>query len=125
LVPASSFSELKEVKPAILHCFAINSEDPRPLFAFATIWRRWVGPIKKDGPAVAIETYSFMTTTPNPLVASINHQRMPVLLTGEDAFETWMRGTPNEAFALAREYPTETMTMVQSGLEKRELLSST
>jgi len=37
--------------------------------------------MKKDGPNVDIETYSFLTTTPNLLVGTINHERMPVLLT--------------------------------------------
>jgi putative SOS response-associated peptidase YedK len=42
------------------------------------------GPVKKDDPNVDIETYSFLTTTPNPLVATINNERMPVLLTREE-----------------------------------------
>ena len=43
------------------------------------------------------------------MVATINHERMPVLLTREDEFETWLKGTPGEALALAREYPPEQM----------------
>jgi hypothetical protein len=31
--------------------------------------------MKKDGPIVDIETYAFLTTTPNPLLATINHER--------------------------------------------------
>jgi putative SOS response-associated peptidase YedK len=46
-----------------------------PLFAFPGIWRRYTGPVKKDGPNVDIETYAFLTTTPNRLVATINHER--------------------------------------------------
>ena len=30
---------------------------------------------------------------------------MPVLLTQEEEFETWLTGSAEEAFALAREYP--------------------
>jgi hypothetical protein len=37
--------------------FAVKGDDPRPLFAFPGIWRRYQGPIKKDGPNVDIETY--------------------------------------------------------------------
>ena len=33
--------------------------------------------MKKDGPNVDIETYSFLTTTPNSLVATINHDACP------------------------------------------------
>ena len=49
--------------------------------------------MKKDGPNVEIDTYAFMTTVPNALTRSINHERMPVLLSGEDQFETWMSGS--------------------------------
>jgi putative SOS response-associated peptidase YedK len=102
LVPASSFCEPNgDVKPTTWNWFALKGDDERPLFAFPGIWRRYQGAVKKDGPSVDIETYSFLTTTPNPLVATINHERMPVLLTHEEEFQTWLNGTPDEAFALA------------------------
>jgi len=123
LVPASSFCEPNgDVKPATWHWFAIKGEDLRPLFAFPGIWRRYRGPVKKDGPNVDIETYSFLTTTPNPLVGTINHERMPVLLTREEEFQTWLSGSADEAFALAREYPPEQMHMVQDGFDKEDRL---
>ena len=34
-----------------------------------------------------------MTTAPNALTDSINHERMPVLLSNEDHFETWLSGS--------------------------------
>ena len=71
-----------------------------------------------------IETYSFLTTTPNPLVATINHERMPVLLTREEEFETWLDGSVDEALALAREYSAGQMWIVQEGLDKEDLLSA-
>src|SRR5262245_11557142 len=89
LVPATSFCEPDgDVKPATWHWFSLKETEPRPLFAFPGIWRRYNGPMKKDGPNVEIDTYSFLTTTPNSLVATINHERMPVLLTKEEEFET-------------------------------------
>ena len=103
LVPASSFCEPNgDVKPASWHWFALKGEGERALFGFPGIWRRYQGPLKKDGPNVDIETYAFLTTTPNPLVATINHERMPVVLTREDEFQTWLNGTPDQAFALTR-----------------------
>jgi len=45
-----------------------------------------------------------MTTAPNALTDSIKHERMPVLLSEEQDFETWLSGTSSEAFALARSY---------------------
>jgi putative SOS response-associated peptidase YedK len=125
LVPAGAFCEPNgDVKPATWHWFAVKGEGPRPLFAFPGIWRRYRGPLKKDGPSVDVETYAFLTTTPNALVATINHERMPVLLTREDQFETWLRGSPDEAFALAREYPPEEMRIVQEGLDKEDMLQA-
>jgi putative SOS response-associated peptidase YedK len=122
LVPVTCFAEPKEVTPATWHWFALNGDEPRPLFAFAGLWRRHVGPIKKDGPSVELDVYSFMTTTPNALVGTINHERMPVLLSTDEEYETWMTGTPDEAFSLMKEYPPDKMRMVQSGFEKRDML---
>lgn len=122
LVPATSYSEPKGVKPATWYWFAINGDDPRPLFAFPGLWRRYVGPLKKDGAEVEIDVYSIMTTTPNELTASINHERMPVLLSDERDLETWLSGSPEEAFGLVRTYDASRMRIVQSGHEKEDLL---
>ena len=125
LVPASSFCEPNgDVKPATWHWFSIRGDDARPLFAFPGIWRRYKGPTKKDGANVDIETYAFLTTTPNSLVSTINHERMPVLLTREEEFDTWLRAPVDEALALAREYPPEQMRIVQEGFEKEDLLKA-
>jgi putative SOS response-associated peptidase YedK len=71
---------------------------------------------------VELDVYAFMTTTPNALVATVNHERMPVLLTRPEEFETWMRGPAPEAMALAREYPPEQMQIVQTSYEKEDQL---
>ena len=110
--------------PATWHWFAIKGDDPRPVFAFAGIWRRYGGPIKKDGPNVDLEVYSFLTTTPNPLVETINHERMPVLLTRADEFETWLNASPAEAMTLARQYSPDLMGIVQEGFEKEDRLAA-
>jgi hypothetical protein len=47
---------------------------------------------------------------------------MPVLLSGEDQFETWLSGPVEEAFALARSFDPGAMRVVQSGKEKEDLL---
>jgi putative SOS response-associated peptidase YedK len=125
LVPATAFCEPNgDVKPATWHWFALQGKDLRPMFAFPGIWRRYQGFIKKDGPKVDIEVYAFLTTTPNKLVATINHERMPVLLTQEDEFDTWLNGAPHVAFALAQEYPPGRMRIVQAGFNKQDLLEA-
>ena len=142
LVPATAFCEPREIKPATWHWFALDGDharggrlptgesprasqsEQRPVFAFAGVWRRWRGPVKKDGPVVDLEVYAFMTTTPNALVSTINHERMPVLLDREEQFETWMSGTPDQAFEMVREYPPDAMRIVQAGMEKKDLLGA-
>lgn len=123
LVPASSFCEPRDgVKPATWHWFALKGDDRRPPFAFAGIWQRWKGPIKKDGPNVEIDTYSFMTTVPNALTSSINHERSPVLLISDDERDAWISGTTKEALAVIRPVAAEKIQIVQSGFEKKDLL---
>ena len=75
-------------------------------------------------PSVEIETYAFLTTTPNSLVATINHERMPVILTQEEEFDTWLKAPVDEAFALAREYPPEKMRIVQEGFYKEDRVAA-
>lgn len=122
LVPASSYCEPKGEKPAVWHWFALQGSEHRPLFAFPGIWRRYNGPIKKDRPAVTQDVYAFLTTEPNALTASINHERMPVLLATEDACETWLHGSTSEAYALAKSFPADAMRIVQHGSERNDLL---
>jgi putative SOS response-associated peptidase YedK len=80
LAPASSYCEPKGEKPATWHWFSINGDDARAVFAFPGVWTRYKGPLKKNGETLEQEVFAFMTTEPNELTASINHERMPVLL---------------------------------------------
>ncbi len=123
LVPATSFCEPNgDVKPATWNWFAINdATDLRPLFAFAGIWSVWNGALKKDGPPVSLDVFSFMTTTPNALVETVNHERMPVVLVGEEAQTLWMDRSFAEAKSVLKPYPPENMRLVQMGYEKNDL----
>jgi putative SOS response-associated peptidase YedK len=122
LVPASSYCDPNGEKPASWYWFALNGDEDRPLFAFPGIWQPWSGPLKKDGEPVDIDLYSFLTTDPNDLTRSINHERMPVLLSGEDQFETWLSGSVDDAFALAKSFDPAQMRVVQSGKDKEDQL---
>ena len=57
---------------------------------------------------------------PNELTASINHERMPVLLSTNDECETWLRGSTQEAFALARSFPAQSMRIAQAGPDRND-----
>ena len=123
LVPASSYCEPKGEKPATWHWFALKGGEPRPLFAFPGLWRTWHGPTRKNGPNITQEVFSFMTTLPNTLATTVNDERMPVLLTEEAELETWLSGTPEEAFRLIRSLDADAMHIVQSGFDKEDLLA--
>lgn len=125
LVPATSFCEPDDGRPigakATWHWFALNGDDPRPLFSFAGIWQRWTGPVKKDGSPVEIDTYSIMTTAPNGATASINHERSPVILATDDQRDTWIDGTMADAIALVRPIDGNMLRIVRAGPEKKDL----
>lgn len=118
LVPVTSFAEPKGKNPAVWHWFGLKDDEPRPLFAFAGIWRPWKGPLKPDAEPVEMDVYSFLTTTPNDVVKSIHPTRMPVMLSGEEEFDTWLEGTLDEAYQLARPFPADAMLIVHKGEKK-------
>ena len=121
IVPASSFCEPDGNKPSQWHWFALRGDEPRPLFAFPGVYRQWKGPIKKGGANVDIEVFSFVTTLPNALTTTINHERSPVLLTSEDDCTAWLTGTPDEAFGVIKPSDPERMHIVQAGFDKEDL----
>ena len=98
--------------------FSINGDDARPVFAFPGV-DTLQGPLKKNGDSVEQEVFAFMTTEPNELTASINHERMPVSLHRQ--LQTWLSGSADEAFKLARSYAAEQMRIVQSGSERKDM----
>lgn len=116
LVPATSFAEPKGKKPAVWHWFGLKGDEPRPIFAFAGLWRSWRGKLKDE--LVDLNVMAFLTTTPNSVVKPIHPNRMPVILHRED-YDTWLTGGPEEAFELARPYPADEMLIVAKG-EKRD-----
>jgi putative SOS response-associated peptidase YedK len=65
-----------------------------------------------------------MTTEPNELTVSINHERMPVLLSDPADFETSLSGSTEDAFKFARSSAGEQMRIVQSGSERKDLLKA-
>ena len=92
LVPASSFCEWTDFSPKTPHWFALKRDEPRPVFAFAGVWRAWRGERKGvDGEHLL---FSFLTTAANPIVRPIHAKAMPVILT-EGAWDRWL-GEPIE-----------------------------
>jgi putative SOS response-associated peptidase YedK len=114
LVPATAFCEAKGARPATYVWFGVTGQGERPPFAMAGLWRRWRGRYREDQP-VELDVFTVVTTTPNPLVAQVHPDRMPVILPPE-AWETWLSGDPDAAAALLRAYPADAMRVVRSGV---------
>jgi putative SOS response-associated peptidase YedK len=112
LVLATSFCEAKGKAPATYYWFGLAGDEDRPPFAFAGIWRRFKGWYRDA--LVEIDTHSILTTRPNELVRPIHPDRMPVILSPE-AHDTWLAGTPDEAFDLIVPFPAERMRIVRVG----------
>ncbi|MEA3275021.1 MAG: SOS response-associated peptidase [Pseudomonadota bacterium] len=81
LIPAEGFFEWKPERRGKTP-FLIRRKDSDP-FAMAGLWERWHG---EDGEA--LESCTIIVTDANDLVRSI-HDRMPVILAGED-YDAWL-----------------------------------
>lgn len=54
-------------------------------------------------------TVAIITTDPNEVLTSVGHHRSPALLRTPEEARTWLTGEKNQAMALLRPYPNESM----------------
>jgi|ERR1043166_1594929 putative SOS response-associated peptidase YedK len=86
--------------------FYFRMKDDKP-FTFAGVWETW------KGEEPAIESCSIITTDGNELTRDV-HDRMPVILSGDDAL-AWLDPTiedPTALLELLRPYPAEEMMAI-------------
>ncbi|GAM10381.1 putative SOS response-associated peptidase yoqW [Geobacter sp. OR-1] len=103
IVPASGFFEWSATPTGKFpHYITMRDESP---FSFAGIWETWKASDGSDA-----ETCTILTTSANPLMATI-HDRMPVILH-QGEFRLWLDPTvndPRELQRLYQPYPAELM----------------
>jgi putative SOS response-associated peptidase YedK len=111
LIPATSFCEWTDSRPKIPHWFALD--ETRPLFAFAGLWRPWLG--ERKGVGGEHRLYAFLTTDSNNLVRPIHAKAMPVMLCDEEAWDGWLTGSVEEALKLQSPLAPARMGIVGMG----------
>ena len=114
LIPATSFREAKGRNPATDYWFALTGDEPRPLFAFAGLWRDYQASLPEDQAHQL--THTMITTAANELVKPIHPTRMPVILRPEN-YEAWLDGSAEQALALLEPYPADQMRIVIQGTQ--------
>ncbi|WP_265570227.1 SOS response-associated peptidase [Sphingomicrobium nitratireducens] len=103
LVPVTRFCEWSAAPDPstgrkFKHWFGLKDE-AAPLFAFAGLWR----------PGEEKSYFAFLTCAPNTMVGAVHPKAMPVMLAADD-HDRWLDGETDEACALAKAFPDETMT---------------
>lgn len=101
LVPARGFYEW-QVIPGGKRPWYVSCAD-QAVFAFAALWD---SSTPEGGEPIL--SCTVITLPASPLMAEIHNtkNREPAILRREDV-ETWMTGTPDEAFACLKQYPDE------------------
>jgi putative SOS response-associated peptidase YedK len=73
----------------------------------------WTG--ERKGETGEHQLFAFLTTTSNDVVRPIHAKAMPVMLTAEQEFDTWLDASVNDAIALERPLPNELLRIVATG----------
>lgn len=102
LIPADKFFEWTATTPKTRFRLTLSTGGP---FACAGIWDTWEG---DGGP---IRSATMLTTSPNDLIKSIPHHRMPVILDPKD-YDLWLdpKTPPERLKVLLRSYPSDLMS---------------
>jgi len=115
IVPFTSFSEYETTPDGKKVPVWFAADEDRPLRFFAGIWTNWTSTRKVKEGEVNADLFAFLTAAANGVVGPVHPKAMPVILTSEDAIETWMAAPAEEALRLQRPVPDDTLRIVARG----------
>lgn len=104
LVPMSGYYEWKGDKPPKQPFLIYDPSDV--LLLSAGLWEVWKDPADPD--AEWLRTFTVLTGRPGKVSGDI-HQRQPVFLP-PDRWESWLRGTPEDALKVIQDVPEADLT---------------
>lgn len=119
LVPFSSFSENEALADGTHPPVWFALDETRPLAFFAGIWTRWTSVRKVKEGETTNDIFAFLTTDANKEVGAIHPKAMPVILTTQDEFDTWLSAPAGEALKLQRPLADGSLKIVARG-EKQD-----
>ena len=124
LVPATAFCEPDEGKPARWHWFALKARRAAPALRFPRHLSAVERPDQEGWPERRYRDVLISDDAAQRLDRDHQPRAQPGAADRGRRVSTWLTGTPEEAFGLIKASDPASMEIVQSGLEKKDLLAA-
>jgi putative SOS response-associated peptidase YedK len=119
VVPFTNFSTKELLDDGSQPRIWFALDDSSPLACFAGIWTHWTSVREEKEGETTNDSFAFLTTEPNSLVAANNSKAMPVILRSKNEIDVWMDAPAPDALALQRPLPDDAL-VIDRGVFREE-----